>query len=144
MLFKESGGYSPIASIARILPRGEEACTILQQGRELPLEMDAPAELIALLTAPVVPAAPGFAILRDNGVESNIVADPVVAWRITATKAHPVGLCDQEKNRDFVRSADRFRALRLPDGTVLADNEVVYASPEEWRAANARARAAGA
>jgi hypothetical protein len=141
MLIKEPGGYIPIASISRVIARGDEECTILQQGRELPLEMAAPAEFVAVMTAPVVPAAPGFFILRDEGSpDRGVIADPVVAWRIGPTKAHPVGLCDQEKNGDYVKTPGRFVALKLPDGSVLSHKEIMHASVEDWLAANVRAR----
>lgn len=144
MLLKEPGGFIPIDSISRVISRGDEGCTILQQGREVPVEFEAPAEFIAIMTAPVVPAAPGFAILRDNGGSKGVVADPVVAWRIGPTKAHPVGLCDQEKSRDFIKSSGRLLALRLPDGSVLSSDEVVYGSVDDWLAANGRPRSGGA
>jgi hypothetical protein len=144
MLLKEPGGYIPIDTISRVISRGDEGCTILQQGREVPLELEAPAEFIAIMTAPVVPAAPGFAILRDKGGAQGVVADPVVAWRIGPTKAHPVGLCDQEKNRDFVKTPGRLMALKFPDGTVLSDAEVFYGSMDAWLTANGRARSGGA
>jgi hypothetical protein len=145
MLIKEPGGYIPIASISRVMSRGDEGCTILQYNREVPLEMEAPAEFVAFMTSPIVPAEPGFAILRDHGAQGKgVVADPVVAWRIGPTKARPVGLCDQERSRDFVKVPGRFTAVKLPDGTVLAEDEVVHASVEDWLAANSRARARGA
>jgi hypothetical protein len=137
MLFKEPGGYIQINSISRVIPRGDEGCTILQQGREVPLEIDAPAEHVVILASPVVPAAPGFAILRKTAGPQGVVADPVVAWRIGPTKAHPVGLCDQEKNGDFTRSGGF--VLKLPDGSVIAETEVVYDSVEAWIAGRPRA-----
>lgn len=143
MLLKEPGGYIPIDSISRVLTRGNEGCTILQQGREVPVELEAPADFVAVMTAPVVPAAPGFAILRDKGTQG-VIADPVVAWRIGPTKAHPVGLCDQERNRDFAKSSGQLRALKLPDGSVLSDSEIVYGSVDAWLAANGRAPSGGA
>lgn len=145
MFIKEPGGYIPIASISRVMPRGDEGCTILQYSREVPAELETSAEFVAHMTAPVVPAEPGFAILRDYGAQGQgLVADPVVAWRVGATKARPVGLLDQEKSRDFVKVRGRFMAVKLPDGSVLAEDEVVHASVEDWLAANARARAGGA
>jgi hypothetical protein len=141
MLIKEPGGYIQIASISRVIPRGDDECTVLQQGRELPLEISAPAEFVAVMTAPVLPAAPGFFILRDDGApDRGAIADPVVAWRIGPTRAHPVGLRDQEKNGDFVKAPGRFMALKLADGSVMSDKELVYASVEDWLAANVRAR----
>jgi len=144
MLLKEPGGYIPIDTISRVISRGDQGCTILQQGREVPIEFEAPAEFIAIMTAPVVPAEPGYAILRDKGGSQGIVADPVVAWRIGPTKAHPVGLCDQEKNRDFVKTPGLLMALKLPDGSVLSDGEVLHGSVDAWLAAHGRARSGGA
>lgn len=132
MLLKEPAGFIPINSISRVLPRGDAGCAILQQGRELPVEIDAPPEFVAIMAATIVPAAPGFAILRDLGGAQGVVADPVVAWRIGPRKAHPVGLCDQEKNGDFTRSGGV--ALKLPDGSVLSETEVFYDSVDAWRA----------
>jgi hypothetical protein len=133
MLFKEPGGYIPIDSISRVISRGEDGCTILQQGRELSLELEASADYVAVMTAPVVPASPGFAILRVGA--QGVVADPVVAWRIAPNKAHPVGLCDQEKSRDFAKPPGQSVALKLPDGSVLSETETVYGSIADWLAA---------
>jgi hypothetical protein len=141
MLFKEPGGFFPTDSISRVLPRGDEGCTILQQGRELPVELDEPPEFVAIMSAPIVPAGPGFAILRDLGGAQGVAADPVVAWRIGPRKAHPVGLCDQEKNGDFTRTGGV--ALKLPDGSVLSKEEVFYDSVDAWLA-HRRERAGGA
>jgi hypothetical protein len=96
-----------------------------------------PSEL-ARMMCPVIPAQPGFELLRlyedEYGVE--VMRSPVLGWRIEQYGVTPIGI---EMNDSECGT------IKLPDGRVMEVESCVHASEEEWvtheRAAKAKRQA---
>ena len=79
----------------------------------------------ARLTAPI-PAQPGFFVvtLLEDG---HVCRMPVIAWRVAPGALSAEPLCPDEPFGWW--------GILCPDGSVIAPQEAVYASLDDWRAA---------
>jgi hypothetical protein len=97
---------------------------------------------LAALTGEVIPALPGYFVVRACGSGDGIVLppEPVIAWRVDhdGLFVAPI-LVDGAVDR-----CDNMYGVLLPDGAVEVAHDRSYASPEEFKtcvAEEARAKA---
>jgi hypothetical protein len=101
-------------------------------------------ETLRLATATVIPAQPGFAILRaykpdadeivsldPNNLESALCLDiqPVIGWQMDLDGLPYPVTPDHYANSDIYGDG---RGLQYPDGRVVVPEEAEYASRQEW------------
>jgi hypothetical protein len=126
-LHSKSGGEVALDQIVtmRSVGRGVEAATVAKLRDGSTVEFWQDTDRISSMLDPVIPAQPGFELLRvwlgENGLVE-VIADSVIAWRVNAYGVTPI----------TVHGFDEDSAIKQPTGRVERLEENTWDNVEEW------------